>query len=59
MSFGTEEPPQNDRRRTEAPSAATATVAVAEPAATPADVPGPGRSWQAVRGLLVRLHFFA
>ncbi|MFD4693123.1 PepSY-associated TM helix domain-containing protein [Streptomyces sp. NPDC058463] len=59
MSFGTEEPSQNDHRRTEAPSAATATVAVAEPAATPADEPGSGRSWQAVRGLLVRLHFFA
>lgn len=59
MSFGTEEPPRNDRRRTDAPSAAAATVVVAEPVSTSAAEPGPGRSWQAVRSLLVRLHFFA
>ncbi|MFE2018764.1 PepSY-associated TM helix domain-containing protein [Streptomyces sp. NPDC059499] len=59
MSFGTEEPPRNDRRRHDAPPASAATVTVAEPASAPAAEPGPGRSWQAVRSLLVRLHFFA
>ncbi|MEJ8655787.1 MULTISPECIES: PepSY domain-containing protein [Streptomyces] len=59
MSSRTEEPPQNDDGRTDASGVAPAAVAIAEPAPVPASDPGSGRSWQGVRALLVRLHFYA
>ncbi|MGW1373176.1 PepSY-associated TM helix domain-containing protein [Streptomyces sp. NPDC002446] len=64
MSSITEEPPQNDHDQIDAPPAEDAAavglaVAVAEPEPTPAPESRPGRSWQGVRALLVRLHFYA
>ncbi|MCX4585614.1 PepSY domain-containing protein [Streptomyces sp. NBC_01481] len=59
MSSIAEESPQNDREPSDAsPAEAATAVAVADPA-TAAPERRPGRSWQGVRALLVRLHFYA
>ncbi|MEU3922740.1 PepSY domain-containing protein [Streptomyces sp. NPDC029004] len=59
MSSIAEESPQNDHEPSDAsPAEATTAVVVADPVAA-APEPRPGRSWQGVRALLVRLHFYA
>ncbi|WP_406276866.1 PepSY domain-containing protein [Streptomyces sp. NBC_00191] len=59
MSSTAEESPQNDREPSDAsPAEAATAVAVADPAAA-AQERRPDRSWQGVRALLVRLHFYA
>ncbi|NEE56027.1 PepSY domain-containing protein, partial [Streptomyces sp. SID8455] len=63
MSHTTEEIPQNDHD----PTGTTTGTATGEPdsgrpdgvAKPAADQPLPARSWEAVRHLLVRLHFYA
>ncbi|MFE0186623.1 PepSY-associated TM helix domain-containing protein [Streptomyces sp. NPDC058989] len=62
MSSTIEEPPQSDHGRTDAQPAegAVAVTVAAEPEAAPApEESHSGRSWQGVRALLVRLHFYA
>ncbi|WP_411083593.1 PepSY-associated TM helix domain-containing protein [Streptomyces sp. cmx-18-6] len=59
MSRTTEEIPQNDHDPTDADTAGPASGRPEGPAEPATGRPGTGRSWEAVRHLLVRLHFYA
>lgn len=59
MPSRTEEPPQNDHEPVCASSGETATAVAVDATDAPGPDPRPGRSWQGVRALLVRLHFYA
>ncbi|MCW7987438.1 peptidase [Streptomyces platensis subsp. clarensis] len=59
MSSRIEETPQNDHDPVGVSSAEAAPAVAVESPAAPGPEPRPGRSWQGVRALLVRLHFYA